>query len=312
MSSLRKYFGIIGKELQSLAKAELVSLFKTYRSRSIQYDHLSSVVRAEGSKELERIANRAVLTKYFAQQIEEDEYEKRFQGKTFSCILYGTGKKFVLEVLVKKIKERARAKVCLNNPDFHVIVHPKANLVGIKIEPPRINWLLKRPYSRNFFHPSALDPRLCRIMVNLAQVRENDLVLDPFCGTGGILLEAQNMGIRTIGLDVVSKMCSGAKQNGVNEVVRCDSLKIPINRFCANAIVTDIPYGYSTHLSHNMLSHKLVSELISRKICAVKRIVVMCKDSDLEKISDTKIGCETYCYRQHKNLNRCIIVTRPR
>ncbi len=56
MSSSRKYFGIIGKKLQSLAKAELVSLFKTYQARSIQYDHLSSVVRAEGSAELERVA----------------------------------------------------------------------------------------------------------------------------------------------------------------------------------------------------------------------------------------------------------------
>ena len=309
MSSSRKYFGIIGKKLRSLAKAELVSLFKTYQARSIQYDHLSSVVRAEGSAELERVANRAVLTKYFAEQIEEDEYEKRFHGKTFSCILFGTDKKIALEVLVKKIKERAGAKVCLNNPDFHVIVHPKENLVGIKKGPQRINWLLRRPNLRNFFHPSALDPRLCRIMVNLARVRENDLILDPFCGTGGILLEAQRMGIRTIGLDVVKKMCGGAKQNGVEEVVRCDSLKMPIKKLSAHAIVTDIPYGFSTHISPNILSHKLVSDLISRKIYAVKRMVVMCKDSDLEKISDAKVGCETYCYRQHKSLTRCIVVT---
>jgi putative methyltransferase (TIGR01177 family) len=309
MSSSRKYFGIIGKKLQSLAKAELVSLFKTYQAISIQYNHLSSVVRAEGSEELERIANRAVLTKHFAEQIEEDEYEKRFHGKTFSCILLGKSKKIVLEVLVKKIKERAGAKVCLDNPDFHVIVHPNENLVGIKIGPQRINWLSKRPYFRNFFHPSALDPRLCRIMVNLARVRENDLILDPFCGTGGILLEAQRMGIRTIGLDVVKKMCGGAKKNGVEEVVQCDSLKMPIKKLSSHAIVTDIPYGISTHLSYNILSHKLVSDLISRKIYAVKRIVVMCKDSDLEKISDSKVGCETYCYRQHKNLTRCIVVT---
>jgi len=309
MSSSRKYFGIVGKKLQSLAKAELISLFKTYKASSIQYDHLSSVVRAEGSEEIERIANRTVLTKFFAEEIEEDEYQKRFHGKTFSCIVDGTDKKNVLEVLVKKIKERASAKVCLNNPDLQVIVYPKENLVGIKIKPQTINWLSKLPSLRNYFHPSALDPRLCRIMVNLARVRENDLILDPFCGTGGILLEAQRMGIRTIGLDVVRKMCGGAKQNGVEEVVQSDSLNMPIKKLSAHAIVTDIPYGSSTHQSQKITSYKLVSDLISRKIYSVKRIVVMCKDSDLENISNAKLGCETYCYRQHKSLTRCIVVT---
>ena len=308
MGSSRKYFGIVGKKLQSLAKAELISLFKTYKASSIQYDHLSSVVRAKGSEEIERIANRTVLTKFFAEEIEEDEYQKRFHGKTFSCIVDGTDKKNVLEVLVKKIKERASVKVCLNNPDLQVIVYPKENLVGIKIKQQTINWLSRRPSLRKYFHPSALDPRLCRIMVNLARVRENDLILDPFCGTGGILLEAQRMGIRTIGLDVVRKMCGGAKQNGVEEVVRSDSLKIPIKK-SAHAIVTDIPYGSSTHLSQKITSYKLVSDLISRKIYSAKRIVVMCKDSDLENISNAKLGCETYCYRQHKSLTRCIVVT---
>ena len=235
--------------------------------------------------------------------------KKGFMVKPLAAILFGTDKKTDLEVLVKKIKERASAKVCLNSPDFHVIVHPKENLVGIKVGPQRINWLLKRPHFRNFFHPSTLDPRLCSIMVNLARVRENDLILDPFCGTGGILLEAQRMGIRAIGLDVVKKMCGGAKQNGVEEVVRCDSLNMPIKKLSAHAIVTDIPYGISTRVSPNLLPHKLVSDLVSRKIYAVKRIVVMCKDSDLEKISDAKVGCETYCYRQHKSLTRCIVVT---
>jgi tRNA G10 N-methylase Trm11 len=104
-------------------------------------------------------------------------------------------------------------------------------------------------------------------------------------------------------------MCGGAKLNGVEEVVLCNSLKMPIKKLSAHAVVTDIPYGFSTHISPNILSHKLVSDLISRKIYAVKRMVVMCKDSDLEKISDAKVGCETYCYRQHKSLTRCIVVT---
>ncbi len=45
-----------------------------------------------------------------------------------------------------------------------------------------------------------MSPKLARCMVNLTGVKENDLVLDPFCGTGGILIEAGIMGARVIGV----------------------------------------------------------------------------------------------------------------
>jgi len=47
----------------------------------------------------------------------------------------------------------------------------------------------KRPY----FKPISLDPRLARAMANIACPEEGK-ILDPFCGTGGILLEAAAIG----------------------------------------------------------------------------------------------------------------------
>ena len=44
-----------------------------------------------------------------------------------------------------------------------------------------------KPHKRPFFHPGCMSPKLARCMANLARVKEGDTVLDPFCGTGGIL-----------------------------------------------------------------------------------------------------------------------------
>lgn len=47
----------------------------------------------------------------------------------------------------------------------------------------------------------AISPRLARILINLSQAKERDLILDPFCGVGGILQEAILMDINVVGID---------------------------------------------------------------------------------------------------------------
>ena len=51
-----------------------------------------------------------------------------------------------------------------------------------------------KPHKRPFFHPGCMSPKRARCMANLARVKEGDVVLDPFCGTGGILIEAGVIG----------------------------------------------------------------------------------------------------------------------
>src|SRR6266508_1848825 len=47
---------------------------------------------------------------------------------------------------------------------------------------------------RSFVQPISLHPRLARTLVNLSRVQDGGTLLDPFCGTGGILLEAGLVG----------------------------------------------------------------------------------------------------------------------
>ena len=45
-------------------------------------------------------------------------------------------------------------------------------------------------------------PELGMVMANLARVRPGSLVLDPFCGSGSLLLTAASLGASVVGADI--------------------------------------------------------------------------------------------------------------
>jgi tRNA (guanine10-N2)-dimethyltransferase len=50
-------------------------------------------------------------------------------------------------------------------------------------------------------------------MVNLAQAKTGNYVLDPFSGTGSTLIEATLIGCKAIGMDIQHKMAKGTLKN---------------------------------------------------------------------------------------------------
>jgi tRNA (guanine10-N2)-dimethyltransferase len=86
-------------------------------------------------------------------------------------------------------------------------------------------------------------------MVNLARTREGRM-LDPFCGTGGILIEAGLAGLRIFGVDLDREMVEGCKSNlgffNLRGDVKEGDARTLENMFSRNffdCIVTDPPYG---------------------------------------------------------------------
>src|SRR5438445_4111101 len=65
--------------------------------------------------------------------------------------------------------------------------------------------------NRPFSLPISLHPKFARALVNLARVPMAGTVLDPFCGTGGVLLEAMQLGLRGVGLDRERGMVLGTR-----------------------------------------------------------------------------------------------------
>lgn len=59
-----------------------------------------------------------------------------------------------------------------------------------------------------------LPPKLAMMMINLSEPKKNDLILDPFCGSGTILTEAMIMGYQNLfGSDISTKAISDTKIN---------------------------------------------------------------------------------------------------
>ncbi len=108
--------------------------------------------------------------------------------------------------------------------------------------------LLKRePKNRPFFRSIALPTRLSRALINLSRVKEKQVILDPFMGTGSIVLEAVAMGIRAIGVELDWELVHGAVKNikyyeAKNTIVILgDSTTITYKN--VDSIATDPPYG---------------------------------------------------------------------
>jgi len=69
---------------------------------------------------------------------------------------------------------------------------------------------LNRPFQDSSI---SLSPRIARILVNLLGLSKNDTVLDPFCGTGTILIEALLLNYRVIGIEIDNKKVIGSRKN---------------------------------------------------------------------------------------------------
>lgn len=102
-----------------------------------------------------------------------------------------------------------------------------------------------------FQRPVTLAPRLARALVNMTRVGPGDRVVDPFLGTGSLLVEAAMLGARTVGVDVSASMVQGALQNFAHlgqspEVLRQADAAEAASEFpegSFDALVTDPPYG---------------------------------------------------------------------
>jgi len=195
--------------------------------------------------------------------------------------------------------------VSLSNPSLtvHLIFTDSQNYLGYSTKLPE----QKRP-KKVFKSPSELHWKLGRVMVNLAGLNEKEVLCDPFCGTGTILLEAESMEIRAIGIDYDKRMCEGAKKNlaanGYNsKIINAEYDHIQKIKDRIGGIVTDLPYGISSRSSESprKLIHDFVSILPKKK-----KLAIMCK-KDLADQIELKPAKKYEIYR-HKSLTRTILV----
>lgn len=175
----------------------------------------------------------------------------------------------------------------------------------------------RQPTKRPFFQPGAMSPLLARALVNLALPHptvEEDIIVDPMCGTGGTLIEAGLIGATPLGLDAQPKMVTGTRENlrtyldDLPTVLRGDATALPLNADCATAVVADIPYGRQSKIARHEPTELITGTLQEANRIATRAVVVAATPLT-DEVAATDWTLETrYKRRVHRSLDRHIHV----
>ncbi len=170
---------------------------------------------------------------------------------------------------------------------------------------------LRKPGSRNFFHPGVMMPRMARALVNISLVRAGEYLLDPFCGTGGFVLEAVMSGARGIGSDINPSMVSGSRRNVVDGEFFCaDATAFPFRDSSIHAVATDLPYGQSVSIVAGSLDelYQDALEEIRRVLIPGRRAVLVTHRDISPCAAETMEIRALYSQRVHRSLTRRVLV----
>ncbi len=210
------------------------------------------------------------------------------------------------------------ARVNLTSPDhrFRAILTDDSCIFGeVLASTERREFEERKPHKKAFFYPGAISPKVARAIVNLCEIRTGNRVLDPFCGTGGILVEAGMIGASVIGIDVQESMVRGARMNlgahGFEYQLICgDACNLPLRDQSIDVVVTDPPYGRSAVV----MAESIVS-LYRYALFEMHRVIVdgghAVVVSDFELPWTDEIGfttIELHTQRVHRSLTRYILV----
>jgi len=179
-------------------------------------------------------------------------------GSTFRVTCERVGSHEFTSIDVQRVAGQALVdkysrKVNLKNPKTIVRVDVSHNLCVLGIQKTRVS--LRIRYPRAFQHRSALNPVIAYAMLRIASVRPGDKVLDPFCGSGTIIIEAAQVwrGLELIGVDISPKSIEGAWMNAEAAGVR-DKVKFIVGDarrleralpmgWRADRVVSNLPFG---------------------------------------------------------------------
>lgn len=131
--------------------------------------------------------------------------------------------------------------------------------------------LHERPYQRVHL-PGALKPSVAAALVELSDPALGMLLLDPFCGSGTILIEAGMRGLSVVGGDydgsAVATSLKNTRLAGIDaRVERWDARSLPLGDDSVGRAVSNLPWG------RQIVVDESLSELYERAFGEMLRVV---------------------------------------
>jgi tRNA (guanine10-N2)-dimethyltransferase len=333
-----KKFFLLSGERSTLPQAELRAIVETYDDKARFKIINERVTIVDGRFDLNKILKRGAYVNAGAHLLnlcEIEDAERSIKAIAFdefmeSSVVFAasvfnlsdqplSGR--IESIIGSAVNRRLpNAKVSLKNPQKMIIgiIVDNRLLLGLTDYIYRKNWKSRRPRARPFFHPSVLYPKFARGLVNLSRIKEGEVLLDPFCGTGSILIEAALIGANVIGMDVSMKMCRGALNNlryyalESLGIVNSDAMLLPARR--VDTIATDIPYGRCAS-SRGIKTQNLLQKFISQAEGTMPRgrccVIVHPSTIELNEVDGFEVKEKHEVY-VHRTLTRVITVLKKK
>jgi len=322
----------ISKEHKTLPAEEIKSCLKAehikYQLIEINQDALIIETQAQ-IQDIRKIANRLSFTyniyehlfssKPQTSEIKQKAKNNPIKRKGTIAVRYKNRSTFInSQDIVKTLADvyTENREVILKDPEIEIraLITDSKVYTGLKVAHiDRRQYEKRKVQNRPFFLPISLHPKLARALVNLTSVKRGEILVDPFCGTGGILIEAGLLGVRIIGSDVEEKMIQGCKTNLDHyeikdyELFQADIGKIDQHIKTADAIATDLPYGKSTTTKGEIME-KLYGRAfssMSKILKSEKRAVIGLSEKKFLKIGEMHLKLEKIQeIRVHGSLTR--------
>tara|TARA_S200000501_G_scaffold195814_1_gene184380 strand:- start:204 stop:1199 length:996 start_codon:yes stop_codon:yes gene_type:complete len=324
-----KYLLELGGENTTLGKYEALELFKFRKYHPKLENDYGKIVVISTSKEIEnKIINRLSMTKRLSKIIfssRKDNIKKSLDDlqeidigeKSFAIRQVG-GNKLENEKTLILIGEKVSVnnQTDLKDPDATILFYKNKNFnisLAYKSGHTAYKKCLKHHISyRPYFSPISIHPRIARAMVNLSNCNYTEPVIDPFCGTGGILIEGADMGLNVIGIDLKEKMIEFSKGNLKHYGFEANLLKSDfkeIKNLEFSSIVCDPPYGIASTTGGESISQLMercldtFQKVMKRK----QRLVIAVSNAEMVKHQNLKL-IHKFEWYIHKSLTRNIIV----
>lgn len=137
----------------------------------------------------------------------------------------------------------------------------------------------RKPTKKPFFQPGSMAPMDARALANIAGAAPGARLLDPMCGTGGILVEAGLAGAAVVGVDAQAKMVRGTRRNlsaylEAGSVIRGDATRLPLDEGCVDGAVLDAPYGRQSKVAGSSLPDLVGGTLSELRRVAPRAVLV--------------------------------------
>ncbi len=278
----KRCFFVLHGQNESIAKAEVLAILEAENMPFSDIEGFCQVLLLDVPEfnALQSVGLRASMTHYCCRYIstypcdsslilsmmQDVDFNKFVKGESFAVRvkkirsnLSPEGKNLSVEGLEREIgaiiKKNTDLQVRLRNPEtlFLGVITENVFVFGtVKVKVSKKGFLQRRGRFMPFFHPGIMKPQISRLMINLARAKRNPefLLFDPFCGTGGILIEGEVIGCNTLGSDIDKAMVFGCKKNLehlglVSRLIKADARKLPIKGEKIDAVATDPPYAKS-------------------------------------------------------------------